>query len=148
MNELKPCPFCGAQPSIFPRDPENEGNAWASVQCCNDDCPIEVISYEYGEGHSDSVAKAAAAWNRRAQAEPKAGEARDATITDTQRLDALTRPEVVASLDFAVYADRVRWDFIVPAGPCSINASPREAIDKAIEHAAMARASAAGGSDA
>jgi hypothetical protein len=34
----KPCPFCGKTPEVFPRDPKQEGNAWAAVQCMNHRC--------------------------------------------------------------------------------------------------------------
>ena len=35
----KPCPFCGVQPMVGPKDPKREGTAWGFVQCENPKCP-------------------------------------------------------------------------------------------------------------
>lgn len=64
------------------------------------------------------------------------------TARDAGRLDALSDPKVLKLLDF----DKVsgRWHFDMPAGPCAINTTPREAIDKAIEIVAALDAARAG----
>ena len=38
-DELKPCPFCGHIPKVFPENPKLEGNAWGTVECVNISCP-------------------------------------------------------------------------------------------------------------
>lgn len=65
-----PCPFCGQQPEVFPKDPEREGNAWGRVSCVNDRCPAQP-SVEDGSSVSDERGTRAyqrlaiRRWNRR-----------------------------------------------------------------------------------
>ena len=78
MSELKPCPFCGETPDLFPKDPEIEGDAWASVKCINEvcDCKPELKIYEdaCAEGESggrwlvgkEIFEEATRRWNTRA----------------------------------------------------------------------------------
>lgn len=39
MEELKPCPFCGAEPMIH-HDYSSESGDWWIIDCLNDDCPV------------------------------------------------------------------------------------------------------------
>lgn len=40
MAKPIPCPFCGQTPEQAPVDWREEGDAWASVRCETDDCPV------------------------------------------------------------------------------------------------------------
>lgn len=46
-----PCPFCGKQPAVHPKDPEREGNAWGAVQCEMRSCP----TFDNTDGHGARV---------------------------------------------------------------------------------------------
>ena len=68
----RPCPFCGAIPEIYPKDPTQEGSAWGMVQCTNGDCPAEVrvCDGEHSADDRGSYAYKATAirrWNTRAE---------------------------------------------------------------------------------
>ena len=64
MNELKPCPFCGALPAKEPYEPRTvqltRGVIAYWVRCYN--CGIGTCEY-------DSAEPAIEAWNRRAKEE-------------------------------------------------------------------------------
>lgn len=68
----KPCPFCGAQPEIFPVD-RFRTDRWASVKCTNRDCPAQPEAHD-GEEVGDDLSRQAfrdaaiRRWNRRAPA--------------------------------------------------------------------------------
>ena len=70
MDTLKPCPFCGHAPTVYPLKPELEGNAFGQVRCSNDDCPAKPCVND-GEDDADErgsdAYKAAAIkiWNTR-----------------------------------------------------------------------------------
>lgn len=49
---VKPCPFCGEQPTVKPDDPSVEGDAWGEVSCENSECPV-IVRVEDGETVSD-----------------------------------------------------------------------------------------------
>ncbi len=79
MSELKPCPFCGAAPDTFPKNPKMEGDAWAAVRCVNSTCEsnpelklYEDSRYNDGDEHGrwldgDEILKETIkAWNTRA----------------------------------------------------------------------------------
>lgn len=55
-NEIKRCPFCGTEPETA----YSEGNKTYGIRCDNDECPLEVGTWEW-----DTEAEAIAAWNRR-----------------------------------------------------------------------------------
>lgn len=55
LDELKPCPFCGAKPVFEPTNPEVEGNAWAKVQCENEACPTHKPAVGFGVWVGDGV---------------------------------------------------------------------------------------------
>lgn len=61
MSELKLCPFCGAEPEIYPADWTNV--RWVAI-CGNPDC----VSRDEGEYHSEKLA--VTAWNKRYEATP------------------------------------------------------------------------------
>lgn len=54
MTTLKPrrCPFCGGTPTVYPLNPEKDGDAWGAVGCANDNCPAKPY-VEDGEDISD-----------------------------------------------------------------------------------------------
>ena len=68
--ELKPCPFCGGKPSVFPRDPEKEGDAWTRVMCTRKSCAAPKVEVFSERGH---FMKAAKRWNARAALTPPEG---------------------------------------------------------------------------
>ena len=39
--KIKPCPFCGRDPNLFPKFPEVEGDTWGEVRCMNPKCPAQ-----------------------------------------------------------------------------------------------------------
>ena len=41
--DLKPCPFCGAQPDTYETPAYDPDESW--VGCENDDCPVNPIAY-------------------------------------------------------------------------------------------------------
>jgi hypothetical protein len=43
MADLIPivCPWCKKKPSVFPKNPKEEGNAWGEVRCMNGRCPAQ-----------------------------------------------------------------------------------------------------------
>ena len=55
-NELKPCPFCGGEPTVS----YDADDKWFLIECLNDDCPFIV----QGQWHLD-MEEAIEAWNRR-----------------------------------------------------------------------------------
>lgn len=65
-----PCPFCGKAPSLYPKDPKREGDAWGEVRCDNGHCAAQPavsdgtkISDERG---TDAYQRAAIKrWNKR-----------------------------------------------------------------------------------
>jgi hypothetical protein len=56
MDKLKPCPFCGEQPTIS----YDAAGKWFYIECLNDDCPMCV----QGVWHTDMEA-ATKEWNKR-----------------------------------------------------------------------------------
>lgn len=72
-EELKPCPFCGTVPSVYPKRPEIEGDGFGHVRCENDDCPAQPCVNAYTSGPDTLEAHKAAAialWNRRSAPRP------------------------------------------------------------------------------
>jgi restriction alleviation protein Lar len=65
MLKLKPCPFCGKQPEVFPEDPKTEGDAWTKIACVNERCGVfpEVTSYDDIKAYHRR--NAARRWNTR-----------------------------------------------------------------------------------
>lgn len=66
----KPCPFCGAVPTVGPADPEREGNAGGFVRCENPTCPAqpyindgETVADERGSAKYKALA--IVRWNTR-----------------------------------------------------------------------------------
>lgn len=76
-DTLKPCPFCGKAPHVYPKKPETEGNAWGEVCCENVCCPtydaiagrgVRVLDGAIQSDERGSMAYKTAAirrWNRR-----------------------------------------------------------------------------------
>ena len=58
-NELKPCPFCGAQPTLL--HPEHEGIDDYVIGCYNDCC-----GFSYERARSKNKQEVIDAWNARA----------------------------------------------------------------------------------
>jgi hypothetical protein len=65
-----PCPFCGSQPELFPKNPKRDGNAWGEVRCVNEECPAqpkvsdgELLADDRGTALYQSAA--VARWNQR-----------------------------------------------------------------------------------
>lgn len=66
-----PCPFCGAVPSVHPKNWRVEGDAWGAVECHNKACaakPYVRSDYEVDEDRGSGAFKdrAIELWNRRA----------------------------------------------------------------------------------
>ncbi len=65
-EELKPCPFCGKKPNIFPTNPEIEGNSWCEIQCSNKKCGEVIIHGNANLENFKKVKKSAIdKWNKR-----------------------------------------------------------------------------------
>ena len=69
--EVKPCPFCGHAPFVGPENPEIEGNAFAYVECHNQQCPARPTVTDGAltcddRGSAAYKRRAIARWNRRA----------------------------------------------------------------------------------
>ncbi len=67
----KPCPFCGAAPTLLPEDPAKDGSAWGAVACDNESCPARPIVHDDGRdadyrGSDAYKAAAVKRWNTRA----------------------------------------------------------------------------------
>lgn len=69
-DELKPCPFCGRKPSVFPRDPKKEGDSWTKIICPRDRCAQVEVLVCSERGHYKAAAKR---WNTRAALTPPEG---------------------------------------------------------------------------
>jgi len=68
INPL-PCPFCGGLPKVYPKYPETEGNAWAMVECDNEECPSQpsvLDDEEVADESIDYFTIAIKRWNTRA----------------------------------------------------------------------------------
>lgn len=72
MVKPLPCPFCGAEPELFPKDPKREGNAFGEVRCVNPKCPAqpmvsdgELVADDRGTAAYQAIA--VSRWNRRVQ---------------------------------------------------------------------------------
>lgn len=65
-----PCPFCGKEPRLFPKDAKLVGNAWGMVKCINSLCHAQPevldgqnVADERGSGaYIDCAIKR---WNKR-----------------------------------------------------------------------------------
>jgi hypothetical protein len=66
MTSLKPCPFCGKQPSILPDDPDTEGDAWTKVACLNGRCAANPEVISYSDIRTNHRRGAFRKWNKRA----------------------------------------------------------------------------------
>ena len=65
MAELKPCPFCGAMPTLNEsRYTESEYLASVSCPCVNDDI-AEAYFLRSGKTQVEASAKSISAWNNR-----------------------------------------------------------------------------------
>lgn len=60
-DQIKPCPFCGAQPETFGSGERQRG---LMIQCIGEDCPNPSVSYY---DHATAIR----VWNRRAAEPPK-----------------------------------------------------------------------------
>lgn len=69
-TELKPCPFCGGKPSVFPSDPKKEGDSWTKIVCPRDRCAQVEVLVCSERGHYKAAAKR---WNTRAALTPPEG---------------------------------------------------------------------------
>lgn len=59
MNELLPCPFCGASPRVFERfESDNSCRMETAIFCPTDDCPGPEMSHRF-------PSKAIELWNKR-----------------------------------------------------------------------------------
>ena len=80
LPALLPCPFCGTHPSIGPKRPDLEGNAWAFVQCEDACCFAQPRVESHEESGEDCAAlnrrDAIVKWNTRAEREARKDEAR------------------------------------------------------------------------
>lgn len=69
--KLKPCPFCGKQPKIFPEDYETEGDAWTEITCVNQRCGANpTTNRAYSDNPDTHQRTAARRWNTRRQENP------------------------------------------------------------------------------
>ena len=73
MTDLRPCPFCGGEPTLNRCD--FCGELVFTIYCDNDDCREVAATDDY-----ETEAEAAAAWNRRA-----------VETCEVKQLDALTQ---------------------------------------------------------
>ena len=55
LIETLPCPFCGAQPVVFPEDWQEEGDGYGEVQCINPKCKIKPQAEDLLECASDGL---------------------------------------------------------------------------------------------
>lgn len=65
-----PCPFCGATPVVYPKNPKREGDAFGQVRCENDNCaanPCVNDREDICDSRGSDLYKAAAIqlWNTR-----------------------------------------------------------------------------------
>jgi hypothetical protein len=58
-KNIKPCPFCGQQPSFL-----NRGTGWAMLACENQDCYVKP-SLGVNDGLPDIENRAITIWNKR-----------------------------------------------------------------------------------
>lgn len=63
MEELKPCPWCGKQPVVRPRNPKIQGDAWGEVICVNKRCAAQPY---VGDGALQSHNRGSEAYKRSA----------------------------------------------------------------------------------
>jgi Lar family restriction alleviation protein len=63
--KLKPCPFCGENPVMYPLTPEAT-KRWAEIWCINVNCPTKPHLTKYGNTLEESKEMASEAWNKRA----------------------------------------------------------------------------------
>lgn len=67
-----PCPFCGSEPEIGPKDPEKDGNAWGFVMCVNEKCPARPMVKDGEEvcddrGVAEYIEASVKRWNVRSE---------------------------------------------------------------------------------
>lgn len=80
-EELKPCPFCGKQPKIEPKNPERDGDDFTRIVCSRKEGHDAFASTTmYGENHKE---RAIQTWNTRTDDQYKQAliEARDSLET-------------------------------------------------------------------
>lgn len=100
MSDLKPCPFCGAQPRIVTEDVEPQGDPWYGekretfVRCA---CGCCLFDGEFHEGFHDAETRAVAAWNTRTPSCPNRPSGEGGDIAKALH-DAATSLETIASL--------------------------------------------------
>lgn len=68
--EPLPCPFCGHRPTLLPKEPERDGDAWGEVACTNRRCPAQPkvkdgCRVRDDRGHGAYLDAAIRRWNRR-----------------------------------------------------------------------------------
>lgn len=62
MAELKPCPFCGGEPTIRALDETANYEAINYILCLNDNCSVKPMMMKT----DSTLEEAIEAWNRRA----------------------------------------------------------------------------------
>ena len=68
VDELLPCPFCGGEPFVEPKNPKTEGDAWTRISCQNGECYVSAsVRINADNSH---YAQAAEAWNARTPTPP------------------------------------------------------------------------------
>ena len=73
MPELKPCPFCGAQPTLRENIYYGSGEYLASINCpCINGDVAESYFLRSGETQKQATNKSIAAWNTRTEPLPRA----------------------------------------------------------------------------
>jgi hypothetical protein len=66
-----PCPFCGVEPKLEPKNPAEEGDAWGAVHCSSPRCAVNPYVAD-GQRSSDTRGTGAymdcaiRRWNKRA----------------------------------------------------------------------------------
>lgn len=85
-NALKPCPFCGATPTLESRDVEPQNDSWygrkdADFVLC--DCGACLFDGSFHEGFYDAETRAVEAWNRRS---PESATPTVQAVSDPTRL--------------------------------------------------------------